>query len=253
MLTSNREPCLTAMNSASAPAPVSHDTRLVRVWDLPTRVFHWLLVVLVVLLVMTGHEGGDWMMWHARCGYAVFTLLLFRLVWGVVGGHHSRFAHFLPSFSRLRTAVARVRGGPHLTTVGHNPLGALSVLAMLLVLGLQVSSGLVSDDEIAFSGPLSTLVPGHWVSLATWYHKAVGKRLIIALVVVHVLAIVYYRRRHGERLVRAMVLGDKQLSTTQAAQTPASHDGLRQRVHALAWLVVCGLVVRAVVQWGAGS
>jgi cytochrome b len=241
------------MNSTPSPAVTAPAPLPVRVWDLPTRVFHWLLLVLVVALVITGHEGGEGMVWHARCGYGVFTLLLFRLVWGVVGGHHSRFVHFLPSVSTFRAALGRVWRGPHLASVGHNPLGALSVLAFLLALGLQVASGLVSDDEIAFSGPLSALVPGHWVSLATWYHKAVGKRLIIALVVLHVLAIAYYRHRHGERLVSAMVLGDKQLHAAHAAQTPASLDGLRQRVHALVWLVVCGLVVRAVVQWGTGA
>jgi cytochrome b len=239
------------MNSTPPVAATTPEALSVRVWDLPTRVFHWLLLVLVVALVITGHEGGDWMMWHARCGYGVFTLLLFRLVWGVVGGHHSRFVQFLPSVSTVRAALRRAWRGPHMASVGHNPLGALSVLAFLLVLGLQVASGLVSDDEIAFSGPLSALMPSHWVSLATWYHKVVGKRLIIALVVVHVLAIAYYRYRHGERLVGAMVLGDKQLSPALAAQTPASPDGLRHRMHALVWLVICGLIVRAVVQWGA--
>ncbi len=238
------------MNSAPSPAHKTPHALPVRVWDLPTRLFHWLLLGLVVALVTTGQLGGGWMDWHARCGYGVFTLLLFRLVWGVVGGHHSRFAHFVPSLSRLRDALSRAWRGPHVSAVGHNPLGALSVLALLLVLGLQVASGLVSDDEIAFSGPLSTQLSADWVSLATWYHKVVGKRLLIGVVVLHMLAIVYHRLRFGERLVTPMVHGDKPLSHERAAQTPSSRDGLRERLQALGWLVLCAGVVYAVVQWG---
>ncbi len=241
------------MNSTPLPAREVPHTLPVRVWDLPTRLFHWLLLGLVVGLVITGQLGGGWMDWHARCGYGVFTLLLFRLVWGVVGGHHSRFVHFLPSVARLRVALSRVWRGPHVASVGHNPLGALSVLALLLVLGLQVASGLISDDEIAFSGPLSAQVPTAWSGLATWYHKAVGKWVLIGLVALHVLAIVYHRVRFSERLVTPMVRGDKVLSHEQAAQTAASRDGLRDRLHALGWLVVCAGIVRAVVQWGSGT
>jgi len=253
MLTSNRQPCSSHMNSAPPATRDDPHTLPVRVWDLPTRVFHWLLLSLVTALVLTGQLGGAWMEWHARCGYGVFTLLLFRLVWGVVGGHHSRFMHFLPSPARLRAAVASAWRGPQVVAAGHNPLGALSVVAMLLVLGLQVASGLISDDEIAFSGPLSVLVPSDWSSLATWYHKAVGKRLLIGLVVLHVLAIVYHRVRFGERLVTTMVHGDKPLSHEQAVQTPSSRDGLRERLHALVWLVACAWIVRAVVLWGSST
>jgi len=207
----------------------------------------------VIALIITGHEGGNAMTWHARCGYGVFTLLLFRLVWGLVGGYHSRFVHFIPSLSTLRSALTRALHGPHRVSIGHNPIGALSVVALLMVLGVQVASGLVSDDEIAFSGPLSAQVSASWVSLATWYHKEVGKRLLIGLVLLHVLAIVYYRRRHGERLVTAMVLGDKTVNIDPDVPTPASRDGLRERLLALGCLVVCGLIVNAVVQWGSGA
>lgn len=221
----------------------------VRVWDLPTRVFHWLLMLLVVTLVITGHEGGAWMSWHALCGYGVLTLLLFRLIWGVVGGHHTRFRHFVPSPS----GVWRAWRTAHQPSLGHNPLGALSVLAMLLVLSLQATSGLFSDDEIAFSGPLSAQVSSALVSLATWYHKSVGKRALIGLVLLHVLAIVYYRWRYRESLVPPMVVGDKSVEATQAASAPSSLDGPRQRLHALWWLVVCGVLVTCLVRFGGGS
>mgnify|MGYP003610026477 FL=1 len=128
----------------------------VRIWDLPTRLFHWALFVCVVALVVTAKVGGNAMNLHLRLGQVVFALLLFRLLWGFVGGHWSRFASFFPTPARL----ARYLGGRATAadTAGHNPLGALSVLAMLLVLGAQVGSGLFSDDDIAFSGPLTALV-----------------------------------------------------------------------------------------------
>src|SRR6476661_5005066 len=125
----------------------------VRVWDLPTRIFHWALVACVIGLVISGWRGGDAMPWHARMGYAVATLLLFRIVWGFVGGRWSRFSSFLFSPASVSNYL-RGRSHPdHL--VGHNPLGAGSVLAMLAVLIAQVGTGLVSDDESSFQGPLN--------------------------------------------------------------------------------------------------
>ena len=241
------------MNTTSSPAQPSPAPIRLRVWDLPTRSFHWLLVLLVIGLVISGNLGGEWMMWHARFGYGVLALLLFRLIWGVIGGHHSRFAHFLPSVATLRAALVAAWRGPHRPSIGHNPIGALSVVVMLVVLGLQVGSGLVSDDEIAFSGPLSAQVSAAWVSLATWYHKTVGKRLLIALVVLHVLAMVYYRRRHGEALVKAMVVGDKTLNHDQVVHLVASRDGWRERLGALLVFGLCACLVYALVQWGGST
>ena len=122
----------------------------IRVWDLPTRLFHWALVACVVGLVATAYMRRRGMDWHARIGYAVLTLLLFRLVWGLVGGRWSRFASFLYAPA---ASWRYLRGQPHPDhLVGHNPLGAGSVFAMLLVLLAQVATGLVGDDEIAFRG-----------------------------------------------------------------------------------------------------
>jgi cytochrome b len=155
----------------------------VRVWDLPTRLFHWLLVACVAGLIATGYIGGAWMGWHARIGYAVLTLLLFRIAWGFVGGHWSQFRAFLYHPGSV-VAYLRGRGHPdHL--VGHNPLGAGSVFAMLLVLLAQVATGLVGDDEIAFTGPLNRFVSTSRGLAATWYHKAVGQWLLVGLIVLH--------------------------------------------------------------------
>jgi len=209
----------------------------VRVWDLPTRLFHWLLVLCVVGLVVTGYVGGGTMEWHARIGYAVLALLLFRIVWGFIGGRWSRFASFLYAPGSVKDYLAG-RGHPdHL--VGHNPLGAASVFAMLLVLLAQVGTGLVGDDEISFTGPLNRFVSTSQGLAATWYHKQVGQWLLIGLVLLHVAAIVWYLVRKRQDLVRPMVLGDKEV----AHQAVSARDDLRTRTLAL---VVMALAAGAV-------
>lgn len=218
----------------------------VRVWDLPTRVFHWLLALAVIGAVVTAKVGGNAAVWHFRLGYAVLALLLFRLVWGVVGGHWSRFASFMPWPGRLlRYLRHQPAPGEHLD-VGHNPLGALSVLGMLALLGAQVATGLVADDEIANTGPLISFVSGATSSLATTWHKTWGQWLILAAVALHVLAIVFYLRVRKTNLVKPMVLGDKQLPPG----VPASADGLRARVLAAVLLLAAGLGVRWLVGLG---
>ncbi len=214
-----------------------------RIWDLPTRLFHWSLTVCVIALVVTAKVGGNAMNWHFRLGYAVFALLLFRLLWGVVGGHWSRFASFWPTPARL----SRYLGGRATAadTAGHNPLGALSVLALLTVLGLQVASGLMTDDEIAFAGPLTPLVSGAMVGRMSSWHANWGQYLVIGLVVLHVLTVFFYLLRRNN-LITPMVLGDKRL----AEPLPASRDNAGTRLLALVLLGVSAGVVWWVVQLG---
>lgn len=218
----------------------------IRVWDLPTRLFHWLLAAAVVGLVITANIGGNWMNWHLRLGYAVLALLLFRVVWGFVGGHWSRFGSFLFAPSAL---IAYVRGKSRPEhRVGHTPLGALSVFALLLVLMAQVATGLMSDDEIAFFGPLVRFVSGDTVAAATSYHKNIGKFIVIALVVLHVAAILFYKWVKKDGLVRPMVLGDKQLGA--GVVVPHARDSLASRLLALVVLAVCGGAVAWLVRLG---
>jgi len=209
----------------------------VRIWDLPTRLFHWLLAASVIGLIVTGSVGGAWMNWHMRLGYVVLTLLLFRLVWGLIGGRWSRFASFVYSPGAL---LRHLRGqSPTTHTAGHSPLGALSVFALLLILLAQVGTGLISDDEIATAGPLVRFVSGDLVTAATGYHKEVGKLIIFALVGLHVLAILVYRLVKREALTRAMVTGDKHLPEA----VPASRDTAGTRAVALVVLIGAGLLV----------
>jgi len=211
-------------------------TTRVRIWDLPTRLFHWLLVAAVIGLVITGNLGGNWMTWHQRLGYAVLALLLFRLMWGLIGGRWSRFSHFLFS-PRTLWAYLRGQADPRVA-VGHSPLGALSVLAMLALLAAQVGTGLISDDEIAFVGPLAHLVNTETALAATAWHKGWGKTLLLVLVGLHIAAIAVYRWVFGQALLPPMLHGDKRLPP----DIPASADGWPQRLLALVVAAACGTV-----------
>ena len=216
---------------------------LIRVWDLPTRVFHWALAACVVGLVVTGQIGGAAMDWHFRLGYTVLGLLLFRLAWGFGGGHWSRFAAF--SYSP-KTVLAYLRGrSDPRHSVGHNPMGALSVFALLVFLLFQVGSGLFSDDEIATMGPLSKFASGALVSKLTFYHKEVGKLVLLLLVALHVGAILFYLFKRRENLIRPMLTGDK----WDGAGLPSSRDDSRTRGVALLLAVVCATLVWALLRF----
>ncbi|HWI12299.1 MAG TPA: cytochrome b/b6 domain-containing protein [Burkholderiaceae bacterium] len=218
----------------------------VRVWDLPTRAFHWSLATCVVGSIASAWLGGNAMAWHFRLGYVVFTLLAFRILWGLVGGHWSRFANFIYAPS----AIARYLRGASLAhehhEVGHNPLGALSVFGLLGLLVLQVGTGLFADDEIASSGPLVKFVSGPTSLALTKWHRNFGQWLIIALVALHIGAILYYLLAKKRNLVRPMLSGDKLL----AAPAPAAVDNGRSRAFAALLVALCAGLVWWIVGLG---
>jgi len=227
--------------------PTQSQQHTVRIWDLPTRLFHWALAACVVGLVVTAKVGGNAMEWHLRLGYAVLALLVFRLAWGLIGGRWSRFGAFLYSPARL---VRYLRGTPHPEDgIGHSPLGALSVFGLLAVLAAQVATGLLSDDEIAFAGPLTRFVSGTAVGQATAYHKDIGQYLVLGLVALHLLAIVFYVAVRRQRLVRPMLQGDKVL----AAPAAASRDDWASRVAALLVLAASAGLAWWVASLGAAA
>lgn len=230
-----------------SPAPESPaNTEIVRVWDLPTRLFHWLLALAVTGSVVTAKVGGNAMVWHLRLGYLVLGLMVFRLLWGLVGGRWSRFASFIyrPT-TTLRYLRRQGRSDEHLD-VGHNPLGALSVLALLLILIVQLGTGLVADDEIANLGPLNRYVTTATGLAATAWHNSWGQGLFIALALMHVAAVLVYLWRKRINLVRPMFSGDK----TLPAGTPASADAWRERLLALVLALLCAALVSWVVKLG---
>jgi cytochrome b len=209
----------------------------IRIWDLPTRIFHWALALAVIGLVITGNVGGNAMVWHFRLGYCVASLLIFRIVWGFVGGFWSRWKQFTLSPMRLKDHVFSKSSESNY--LGHNPSGSLSVLVIVLFLIAQVGSGLISDDEIANAGPLTHLVSEKTIQWASYWHTEIGKVVILLLVLVHILAIAWYFYRKKTNLVRPMMTGDK--STTESAT--ASSD---RPIDWLKALLVLGLSAYAI-------
>lgn len=175
----------------------------IRVWDLPTRLFHWALVACVIGAFISVQIGGNVMVWHGRFGLAVLGLLVFRIVWGFVGSTYARFGQFVRGPAAIKAYLRGEWQGE-----GHNPLGALSVLALLGTLALLVATGLFANDDIAFEGPLYSLVGKDISDRLVGIHRLI-EPLIILLVVAHLAAIAYYVRVKKQALVMPMITGWK--------------------------------------------
>lgn len=209
-----------------------------RIWDGPTRVFHWALVVLLLVSWLT---AGENMQVHRWSGYGVIGLLVFRLWWGVAGGSTARFASFLKgpkaTLAYARTVGSRTPNG----VLGHNPLGAWSVMAMLAALLVQVGLGLfASDIDGLESGPLSHLVDFDASRVAAELHEKTF-RIVQGLVVLHLAAIGYYWLWKRQNLIGAMLTGKQRLATE--ALRPASMVRLLIGVVlavAVAWFIAKG-------------
>ncbi|MEI7612453.1 MAG: cytochrome b/b6 domain-containing protein [Betaproteobacteria bacterium] len=185
----------------------------IKVWDLPTRLFHWLLVILVAAAIITGEVGGGAIDWHGRIGLALVGLIVFRIIWGVVGSSTARFASFFPSPASLR---AYLKGEWH--GVGHNPLGAFSVFGLLALISLQLATGLFSNDDIAFNGPLSSLIAKSLSDSLSGVHEfTVG--ILISLIVLHLAAIAFYTHVKKDNLITPMLTGWKEVEKGQAQST----------------------------------
>ena len=219
-----------------------------RVWDLPTRLFHWLLVVCVVGALVTVKLGGSWMQWHLNFGIATLALLVFRLVWGLIGPRYARFQSFLPS---IRAAWGHLRHATktQMRQAGHNPLGAWSVYAMLGLLLVQASTGLFVSDDIMYQGPLSVLVSNDLVAQLTSVHK-LGEFVIFSLLGLHLVAIAFYTIK-GHGLVAPMIHGDADSQHLTTGTLPAQDDWrVRLGGLILAALLACVAWWLATAQFG---
>lgn len=213
-----------------------------RVWDLPLRVFHWMLVLAVAGAWCTHALGVAYFRYHVWCGYTVLVLVAFRLVWGVVGTRHARFAQFVRGpRATLRYARQLLRGtAPHLP--GHNPLGAWMVLALLAALLAQALLGLFGNDEIFNFGPLYGYVSNARSVALTSLHRRLFYG-ILAAIVLHVAAVAWHRYARGEQLVRAMLTGRKDAAfVPEQAAIGSSRTWLALLIvavlsAALAWIV----------------
>ena len=214
----------------------------VRVWDLPTRLFHWLVAALAVFSFTTGKVGGSWMDWHLRSGYAILTLLLFRIAWGFCGGETARFAHFVRGPRAVLAHGRAILAGGHRPARGHNPVGGWMIVLMLAALLAQASTGLFADDGIATQGPLAAKASNALVERMSALHAWNGW-VVLVLMAVHVATIGLYQWLLHDDLVAPMITGHRQAEpgwTSQRLREP----GVLRAVAALAaacafvyWLV----------------
>ncbi len=218
----------------AAAGPTRPD--LVRVWDLPVRVFHWSLAGLVALSWVSAENG--YLKLHLWSGLIVLTLLLFRIAWGLVGSTTARFSNFVrgpkPALAYLQ---ATVRGERH-AHAGHNPAGGWMVMVLLAVLLLQAGTGLFANDGVRFNGPLAAQVSSGWSDRLTSLHGTVFN-VVLLLVWMHVVAALYYRYVRGENQIAAMISGMK-----PRAEIPP--DAAMEFVHyrwALLWLALAAVLV----------
>lgn len=213
-------------------------TPRLRIWDLPTRLFHVAFALTVVAAIACAKFGAELMTWHVRLGILALALLVFRVLWGLVGPRTARFSQFVVSPARawhyLRHEAAA--NGAH---AGHNPIGGWSVIAMLLIIGFQATTGLFANDEISIEGPLARFVSDATSHTLTGLHK-INEKPLFAILILHVLAIVAYTAK-GQSLVRPMITGDA-LKSSLPPGTPATRDDAITRLTALliASLAACG-------------
>jgi len=211
-----------------------------RIWDLPTRVFHWTLVVLIFTSWLSAKL--DWMRIHVLCGYSILTLLLFRIVWGFIGSDTARFASFLKHpFAAIHHLLHLARREPD-TEVGHNAAGGWMVVVMLAILMVQTITGLCANDDVLTEGPLARIVGKDRSDWLTHVHS-VNFTLIEIVVAAHVLAIVTYRLLKGHNLLWPMITGKKRLP----GATPAPR--LMHPVLGMVVLVAAALAVFLFVEF----
>ena len=213
------ELCLPTRNTAQEDLVVSPSDkstrRVVKVWDLPTRLFHWLLVVGIFAMWLTA-DVLDRLGLHMTIGFALIGLILFRMVWGVIGSDTARFAQFV---RHPRHILAYLKGAYSGIWLGHNPLGALSVLALMLSIIVQLTTGLFANDQIFNEGPFSDYVTENTQDLMSLIHE-INFNVLLGLIALHLLAIAYHQFKKHEPLVQAMITGKRAIPADQTIQNP---------------------------------
>jgi cytochrome b len=210
------------------------------VWDLPHRLFHWLLVISVAAAYITAKIGGEWIDWHGRLGIFILGLLIFRIIWGFVGSTHSRFVSFFPTLPRV---IAYLKG--QWQGLGHNPLGAISAIALLIAVGVQVGTGLFANDDIAFEGPLFNFIDKSFSDDLTRWHNTTFN-ILLGLIVLHIASIFFYRWVKKTNLVVPMLTGKKEIPVTLAESITTSHGNGTTRF-------ILSIIISGTVVWGVSS
>jgi cytochrome b len=188
------------------------NSQRIRLWDLPTRLFHWLLALCVIAALVSGQIGSKLIDLHGKIGLAIVGLVAFRIVWGFAGSTYARFAHFFPTPGKIKAYLNGEWQG-----LGHNPLGALSVFGLIFLLTAQVITGLFSNDDIAFVGPLYDLISKSLSNRLSGLHELLSN-VLIALVVLHLAAIAFYGHVKKDKLIKPMLTGWKEGTTGESAK-----------------------------------
>lgn len=190
----------------------------IKIWDLPLRIFHWALAVSVAGAYIS--ESRNAMDWHQYFGITIAGLLGFRLIWGLLGSRYARFATFLPSLRNIRAYVSGTWHGE-----GHNPLGALAVWSLLLVLLLQVATGLLGNDDSSFNGPLAPLIPKDLSDSLTGLHHRL-EWVTLGLAGLHIVSVVFYLIFKRKDLLTPMITGWKRSALLEIDPGRGSRKGL---------------------------
>ena len=214
----------------------NHD--YVAVWDWPVRVVHWLIAALVAALITTGLIGNEALVWHMRFGQVLLALVIFRIIWGFVGSTNARFASFVRGPKAVLEYAMSIIRPPHHPYATHNPLGGWMVVALLLVLLVQASTGLFTNDDILNDGPLVKLVSKDTSDAISSWHRRMWWAIAV-LSSIHILAVVAYFAHLGEDLVYPMVSGQKVLPVHLHRPQHAEASTTR----ALVLLALCALAV----------
>ena len=180
----------------------------IRVWDISTRLFHWMLVGLVIFSLITGNIGLSAMKYHEWSGFAIIILISFRLMWGIWGGQHSRFNSFVKGPQAVVRYARSLMRNDTKHHIGHNPLGGWSVIAMLTSLMIQAGTGLFANDDILTEGPLYHLVSKETSDLLTGIHH-LNLKVLVVLVIIHICAVLFYLIVKRENLIKPMITGNK--------------------------------------------
>ncbi len=225
--------------------------RKIRVWDLPVRLFHWTLVVLMVVSFFSGRAAGDWLKLHFWSGYAILALVLFRIAWGFVGSTTARFADFVKGPSAAVAHLRDLLGAGRPREAGHNPLGGAMVVALLFAVLLQVTAGLFSADTDTgtTTGPLAALVADKWIERATAFHTY-WINVLLVMVALHVLAVVVYLAWKRQNLIGAMVSGRKPLDDVVPPGAPAPRLVFASGRLAVSLLLAAAALVYFIVRAG---
>ncbi|WP_020396060.1 cytochrome b/b6 domain-containing protein [Thiolinea disciformis] len=195
----------------------------VRIWDIPTRVFHWTLVLGIAFMWFSGEAENTslWMPWHMRVGIFLLSLVIFRILWGFIGSDTNRFSQFVKPPIQALSHLGDLKTSGTAYHLGHNPLGAWMVLALLATILAQALTGLFASDDIMFEGPLFHLVSESTAGSITGLHHLFFN-FILALALFHMAAIAFYRIKKRTNLVKAMLTGSADWPNTQPADPQAS-------------------------------